>query len=156
MLYTGMGQAARRRYIKAVSSINDREVASHAVLYERLMGVYGNLRNGVAEGIAVGANHALRMWPDPALGAAFDVVAASAEERRNGRHMIQLNADLYPFDGIIPVEVLNILYAIAQPRCSVAVGQLADVMIVHANALWLYIYGNDSRRQTQRQHEPRQ
>lgn len=73
-------------------------------------------------------------------------MAAAVEERKNGRLVIELDADLYPFDGITPPQVLNLLYAVAQPRCSVAVGQPADVLVVHSHVLWTYVYGNDSRR----------
>ena len=64
-VYIDMLQSYRRKYIKASAGINDKQASSLQTLYERLMGIYSGLRNRVTENCACGANHALRMWPDP-------------------------------------------------------------------------------------------
>ena len=66
---------------------------------------------------ALQANRALRMWPDPANSAQAFLVANAVED---GRVVLELNADLYPFDGPSPASVLNLLY------CSAQLGQPAS------------------------------
>ena len=134
-----MGQADEQRYIRSTSGISDKDAASFQVLYERLMAIYGNPKNGVAEAIAIGNNAALAMWPDPGNAAQNTLVANAAEDRKNGRIVIELFADYFPFGGPVPPLVLNLLYAAVQANCGMGVGP-QDIAVVHANNFTVFVY----------------
>ena len=131
--------------IRNVSGLSDKDAASFQDVHERLMAIYGNLRNGVAETMAIKPNAALAMWPDPANVAANTSVATAVENRRNGTIVIELYADYFPFGGPIPALVLNLLFAAVHSNCGMGVGA-QDIAVVHANNFLVYIYGHDTRR----------
>jgi hypothetical protein len=145
MMYSGLTPQERRDYLKS-QTCTDASTSSLAVLYERLGAMYSNFYTGVSTGFNCNANAALAMWPDPAGGGANGNMVTSVRKRKNGRVTIELNAMFYPYDDVIPTEVLNLLYCLCQPRCTIAGNARADICSPHTTTIYVYIYGADDRR----------